>query len=197
MEFNEKLAELRQKKGMTQEELAAALFVSRTAVSKWESGRGYPNIESLKQIARVFSVTVDDLLSSDELISIAEEDKSRVKSHYKRLVFGLSDVAAALLFLLPLFGDRGDSDVIATSLLSLTAASFYIKFLYFAFVILSVVWGVLILVVNNKPFFGKISFILSLLGLLLFTASLQPYAAVFVLAFLLLKALSTRRVSQT
>lgn len=196
MEFNEKLAELRQKKGMTQEELAAALFVSRTAVSKWESGRGYPNIESLKQIARVFSVTVDDLLSSDELISIAEEDKSRVKSHYKRLVFGLSDVAAALLFLLPLFGDRVDSDVIATSLLSLTAASFYIKFLYFAFVILSVVWGVLILVVNNKPFFGKISFVLSLLGLLLFTASLQPYAAVFVLAFLLMKAFSTRRVSR-
>ena len=46
MEFNEKLQQLRKSKGLTQEELAQAIYVSRTAVSKWESGRGYPNIES-------------------------------------------------------------------------------------------------------------------------------------------------------
>ena len=38
MEFNEKLQELRKRKGLTQEDLAAAIFVSRTAISKWESG---------------------------------------------------------------------------------------------------------------------------------------------------------------
>ena len=48
MEFHEKLQELRKKKGLTQEELAEMLFVSRTAVSKWETGRGYPSIDSLK-----------------------------------------------------------------------------------------------------------------------------------------------------
>lgn len=42
MEFHEKLQELRRQKGLTQEELASQLFVSRAAVSKWESGRGYP-----------------------------------------------------------------------------------------------------------------------------------------------------------
>lgn len=57
MEFNEKLQELRKQKGLTQEELAKRLYISRTAISKWESGRGYPGIESLKSIAGFFSVT--------------------------------------------------------------------------------------------------------------------------------------------
>lgn len=51
MEFSQKLQELRKQKGLTQEELAKSLYVSRTAISKWESGRGYPSIDSLKEIA--------------------------------------------------------------------------------------------------------------------------------------------------
>ena len=64
MEFNEKLQELRKSKSLTQEELAKALFVSRTAISKWEQGRGYPGIDSLKEISRFFSVSIDDLICS-------------------------------------------------------------------------------------------------------------------------------------
>ena len=66
MEFHKKLQELRKQKGLTQEELAQALFVSRTAISKWESGRGYPNIDSLKAIAKFIGITIDELLSGDE-----------------------------------------------------------------------------------------------------------------------------------
>ena len=76
MEFNEKLQELRKSRGLTQEELAEALFVSRTAVSKWESGRGYPSIDSLKEISKYFSVTIDELLTGEKLISIAEREFS-------------------------------------------------------------------------------------------------------------------------
>lgn len=80
MEFHEKLQELRKTKGLTQEELAKALYVSRTAISKWESGRGYPSIDSLKQIANYFSVTIDELLSGEKLISLAEnENKSNIQ----------------------------------------------------------------------------------------------------------------------
>ena len=73
MEFNEKLQELRKQTGLTQEAVAEALFVSRTAVSKWESGKGYPNIDSLKAIAAFYGVTVDALLAGDELLSLAQE----------------------------------------------------------------------------------------------------------------------------
>ena len=74
MEFNEKLQELRKSRGLTQEELAEALFVSRTAISKWESGRGYPSIDSLKQISNYFSISIDELLSGEKLITIAENE---------------------------------------------------------------------------------------------------------------------------
>ena len=79
MEFHEKLQELRKKRGLTQEELAEALYVSRTAISKWESGRGYPSIDSLKEISSYFSVTIDDLLSSEKLLFIAEKENGVVK----------------------------------------------------------------------------------------------------------------------
>ena len=80
MEFNEKLQELRKQKGITQEELASKLYVSRTAISKWESGRGYPSIDSLKLIAQYFSVTVDELLSSDEILTLAEENQMKTEN---------------------------------------------------------------------------------------------------------------------
>ena len=86
MEFNEKLQNLRKQRGLTQEELAEKLYVSRTAISKWESGRGYPNIESLKAIAKFFEVTVDELLSTDEILTIAEEDNKQKEKHFCDLI---------------------------------------------------------------------------------------------------------------
>ncbi|MEF9877310.1 MAG: helix-turn-helix transcriptional regulator [Gordonibacter sp.] len=61
MELNEKLKALRQERGMTQEQVAAKLYVSRTAVSKWETGGGSPNLDSLQALARLFEVSVDEL----------------------------------------------------------------------------------------------------------------------------------------
>ena len=52
MEFNEKLQKLRKEQKLTQEELAEKLFVSRTAISKWESGRVYPSIDCIRALIR-------------------------------------------------------------------------------------------------------------------------------------------------
>ena len=74
MQFNEKLRSARLTSGLTQEQLAEKVFVSRVTVSKWETGRGYPNLDSLKQLSRLFGISLDELLGSDELVAIAEAE---------------------------------------------------------------------------------------------------------------------------
>ena len=193
MKFNEKLQQLRKARGLTQEELAQALYISRTAVSKWESGRGYPNIESLKQIAGFYSVTVDQLLSGDELLVIAEEDSKQSKIHFRDLVFGLLDISVAALLFLPFFGVRSDSGVVHTSLLSLTGISSYLRYFYFDCVISIALLGILQLALQNcqrrcwVQCKSKVSLVLNIIGTCLFIISQQPYAAIFLFLFLLIK----------
>ena len=195
MEFNEKLQELRKQKEITQEELAQSIYVSRTAISKWESGRGYPNIDSLKAIARFFGVTVDELLSGDELLNIAQEDSKQKESHLRDLVFGLLDCGVAMLFFLPLFGQKIGSIIQEVSLLSLDEIAPYLKVVYFIIAALIIVWGIITLALQNchAAFWmknkWKISLALSAVGALLFIISTQPYAAVLLFAFLVIKAL--------
>ncbi|MBQ2266465.1 MAG: helix-turn-helix transcriptional regulator [Clostridia bacterium] len=189
MEFNEKLQALRKQKGLTQEELADALYVSRTAVSKWESGRGYPSIDTLKDISAFFNITIDELLSGDELLNIAENDNKQKQNRFRDVVFGLLDVSAVLFFFVPFFAER--SEVIkSVNLLSLSVSP-YLKTAYFVLIIAVILLSVLTLIYGGA--FAKykniFSIILTSILLLLFILNLQPYAATLVFAFLLIKAL--------
>ena len=195
MEFNEKLQELRKNKGLTQEELAELLFVSRTAISKWESGRGYPIIDSLKAIAKYFSVTIDELLSSGEVLNIAEEDNKQKEKHFRSLVFGLLDISVLMFFFLPFFGQKENGIVQEVSLLSLNGISSYLRIAYYAVVISIAVYGILTLTFQNyqKTFWvknrDKISLILNAVAVFLFIISSQPYAGTILFIFLIIKAL--------
>ncbi len=99
MEFKEKLQQLRKQKNLTQEELAESIFVSRAAVSKWESGRGYPSIDSLKSISKVFTVSIDDLLSNEQLIAIAEDDTKEKVIGLRCVLYGLLDMMGLIFFI--------------------------------------------------------------------------------------------------
>ena len=195
MEFNEKLQELRKQKGLTQEELAESLYVSRTAISKWESGRGYPNIESIKAIAKFFSVTLDELLSSDEVLNIAEEDNRQKQNLFRDLVYGLLDLSFSLLLFLPFFGEVGDELIRNVSLIDLSSVQMYLKACYLAVTIGIILTGILTLALQNckAPLWLKckatISLTFSVLAVLLFIISSQPYAAVFAFVLLIIKAL--------
>ena len=195
MEFHEKLQELRKKKGLTQEALAQALYVSRAAVSKWESGRGYPNIDSLKAIAAFYSVTIDELLSGDEVLAIAEEDHQNRDAQRQDMLWGLLDMSAVLLLFLPLFAQRTDDVIRSVSLLSLTGTAPYLKAAYFAAAMGMVALGVVTLALQNCRRTWWIrskrgaSVALGGAGMLLFVLSLQPYPAVLMFAFLVIKGL--------
>lgn len=82
MTFGEKLCKLRKSNALTQEELADKLYVTRTAVSKWETGNGYPAIDSLQQIAKLFGVTVDELLSDEDSENKKLLDEKNAKKCY-------------------------------------------------------------------------------------------------------------------
>ena len=165
MEFNKKLQELRKQKGLTQEELAKALFASRTAVSKWESGKGYPSIDSLKAISALFSVSVDQLLSNEELLTAAEEDSIQKRKQLKTLVFALMDISCLLLFFMPFFAHRTAQTINEVSLLSLTEIAPYTKATYIAVVTAVVILGIITLALQNcsKSLWNKICCMLSLI----------------------------------
>lgn len=194
MEFNEKLQELRRSRGLTQEQLAAALYVSCTAVSKWEQGKGYPSIDTLKKIAELFSLTVDELLSGEKLLSIAEVDSSRKRRSFTYLAFGLLDISALSLLFLPFFAEKSGEVIRSVSLIYLSSVSVCIKIAFYAFTALLFLHGVLTLALQNceMPFWvkskGYISLFLSLAFTLILILSRQPYAAIFLFLFLIIKA---------
>ena len=194
MEFNEKIQELRKQKGLTQEDLAEKLYVSRTAISKWESGRGYPNIESLKAISKFFSVTVDELLSTDEVLTIAEEDNKRKENRFRDLIYGLLDLSIAMLLFLPFFAEKADGAIQSVSLITLGGVQPYLKIAYLAAVIAMTVMGILTLALQNCQAMAwvksktTVSLTLGAILVLLFMISSQPYAAVFAFVLLTIKA---------
>ena len=188
MEFNEKLQELRKQKGLTQEELAEMLFVSRAAVSKWESGRGTPSIDSLKAVSKLFSVSIDDLLSGDELLTIAEKDSNDKQQYLKEKIFSLLDISVAVLLFMPFFGQNIGDTVVQVSLPVLTEVSLYTKTAYYVVVLSMIIYGVISLLIKHK---GKTTFslLLNVVAVMMFIISPQPYASALLFVFLAIKVL--------
>ena len=201
MEFSEKLQELRKSRSMTQEELAEALFVSRTAISKWESGRGYPSIDSLKEISRFFSVTIDELICSDEMITVAENDKKEFVSKYISLICNALDILLAILLFIPAFGN-GPSSSETVSLLGLSGIAPWLKTVFVVIIGITILNGICGVVIANlnKPAWNRhrlvTGVVLSILSVTVFIVTRQPYAGIVCFAFLVIKGFLIAKVKQ-
>lgn len=193
MEFNEKLKELRKQHNMTQEQLAEKLYVSRTAISKWESGKGYPNIESLKNISKIFSVSIDDLLSNNELLQVAESENKSNISKLSSLIFGILDLMALAYIFLPFYGQEIDGYIYSVNLLQYTDAPISIRIIYYTLIISMSLLGATEIILQF--FYDKKKFIIlksvsitwHSLSIIFFAASSQPYVTIFLFLFLMPK----------
>ena len=201
MEFNEKLQELRKSRSMTQEELAEALFVSRTAISKWESGRGYPSIDPLKAISRYFSVTIDDLICSDEMISVAENEKREFIDKYVSLICNALDILLAILLFIPAFGNGRDSPG-TVSLFGLSGINPPVKIVFAVIIGVTILNGSCgVIIANfNKPVWNRhrlvTGIILSILAVTVFIVARQPYAGIVSFSFLVIKGFLITKAKQ-
>ena len=202
MDFGEKLKALRTERGLTQEQLAARLYVSRTAVSKWETGGGSPNLDSLQAVARLFDVSVDDLLSADDLIVLARDERRSTARSSGMLSFGLLDVLAVVFAFIPLYGvddgsfvrmanlaDYGASVDFGASFAVMTAAVVSLMFVGAVEILLAAAGSR-----RAARIVALVGFAVQALAVVLFASTMQPYATTLMFVLLLAKVVVGYRI---
>ena len=202
MDFGEKLKALRTERGLTQEQLAARLYVSRTAVSKWETGGGSPNLDSLQAVARLFDVSVDDLLSADDLIVLARDERRSTARSSGMLSFGLLDVLAVVFAFIPLYGVDDGSLVRMANLADYGASvDFGASFAVMAATVVSLMFvgavEILLAAAGSRRAARNVAlvgFAVQALAVVLFASTMQPYATTLMFALLLAKVVVGYRI---
>lgn len=192
MEFDEKLQTLRKQAGLTQEQLAEKLYVSRTAISKWETGNGYPSLESLKDIAKLFNTSIDELLSNEKLIELAEENNRNNTKRMLAFIFGILDVVSLSFFLLPLFSVQ-QGDFIAMNPLIAYGGENYFLFAFSTIIVLLIIVGIIELIAvwkKNEKLCDRstlVSLVIHTAAVLAFMMTREPYATGLLFVLLVAK----------
>ncbi len=92
MTLGEKLKEIRKRLGLSQEQLAEFMNVSRQAITKWETDGGIPDISNLQELSKVFDITVDYLLSDDNGLPALSMTKELDKDKYGNKISSYSEI---------------------------------------------------------------------------------------------------------
>ena len=115
MEISNQIKQRRIAAGISQEELAERIFISRQTLSNWETGKTYPDINSLLRLSEVFHVSLDELVKGDIKAmeeQIKKEDIEIYRKETQRLKLGT--LAAFATFVLTLFWDSSISNLLCT-----------------------------------------------------------------------------------
>ena len=102
MKFSEKLIELRKAKGLSQEELGNIINVSRQAISKWESEQANPEVDKIKEISKVFDVSIDYLLN-DEIDNPKKQTINFSKKRIKKIALKIFLIILAIYLLIVIY----------------------------------------------------------------------------------------------
>ncbi len=132
MTFGQKLKKIRSENNLTQDQLADMIFVTRTAISKWETDNGYPSIDSLKAISNIFGISIDELISDADVENKKLLDEKNARNMYC--------VAMAFLAVTVLF----------------TLLAYFLKISYFNIVSMGGLIGYLVFAILSKPKYKRL-----------------------------------------
>lgn len=190
MELSEKIQKLRKERGLTQEQFAEQLFVSRTAVSKWETGRGTPSMESLQLIAKLCGITLDELLQAEEIIAVAENENKENINRFAFCIDGIFDMAAVVGLFLPLYKTEMNGLFYSVPLYQYTG---WLAALYWLFPIAMALCGIVQILISKserekfKRSINLIGLFLNVGAVFVLVLSSQPYPAVMFFTLLLIR----------
>ena len=152
VEFGEKIKQLREEQGMTQQSMAEKLYVTRQAVSRWECGARYPDLLTTKKIAQILGTSIDELLSGEELRENIEKEPvlaQPVENRMQTILYTIASIAYLLMCIFSLYSLIRPNEALAhtpAGKISLTIiismAGFVLNF--------GAVFAGLVLSVNNK-----------------------------------------------
>lgn len=151
MTFSEKLYKLRKKSGLSQEQLAEQLSVSRQAISKWESGQSVPESEKLIVISNYFNVSLDYLLKDDDLNQISsEKDNSFQTSNKAKWLLGIISCIGGIVCLivwgmLSIFNPNASAQLSESSMIQIDGNGIFL-----ILCIVAIVVGAVLLLNNTK-----------------------------------------------
>ena len=146
-------------------------------------------------LAKYFHVTIDELIGSEEIVDLAEQDMKSSNKKYTALICGILDCLTLLLLFLPVFGNGGKTDVESVSLLAMTGVGLWLKIIFVAVIGITILNGFCTVIISNfdKPVWNKHRVVtgvgLSILGTMLFILARQPYAGIFFLCILVIKGI--------
>ena len=100
MNFNEKLYELRKKEGLSQEELAEKVGVSRQTISKWEMSQSSPEMEKLINLSKIFDISLDELVGNDGINEKENKPQEDVKPKKKHIFLKVIIIICIIYFII-------------------------------------------------------------------------------------------------
>ena len=190
MDLSEKLQKLRKENNLTQEDLAQKLFVSRTAISKWETGRGMPSMESLQLISKYFDISLDLLLSNEEIIDLAKnENKENIRKSFEFFT-GIINILAIFALLLPLYKKKVGNIFYSVPLYQVGG---FKEIIFLICPSILIICGIIQIFFtkneNIRSLIKRIDILIHIIGIVILILSSQPYPTILFFSLFLMKCL--------
>ena len=200
MELSDKVKKIRTDNKLTQEQFAEKMLVSRTAVSKWENGTCYPSIDSLRYMSQIFNVSLDKLLSSEEILEIAKTENQSNISKYNSLLFCLLDIVRIIFVFLPLYSYKTNDFIYSVSLLNSNDLGSTLKIIFVLIFITFLILGITELIFNykgNNGLINKISLFLDVILTFVLSFTKQPYVIALIFVVFVIKIIMSINVNKS